>query len=255
MKEKIIAIIPARYASSRFPGKPLVDLGGKSMIQRVVERVQRASLLSEVLVATDDERIVRLVESFGGKAVMTPPELPSGTDRTACAAAGRDADIVVNIQGDEPLIEPEEVDLAAAILIDDPGALMGTLVKKITRLDELENPNTAKVVLDHDRNAVYFSRSPIPFVRDVADRSRWFQAFPMYKHVGIYCYRKEFLLRFASWPPSFLEKAEKLEQLRVIEKGFRIKTAETSFEPVCVDTPADAERVRQLILKKMIRSG
>jgi 3-deoxy-manno-octulosonate cytidylyltransferase (CMP-KDO synthetase) len=250
MKEKIIAIIPARYASTRFPGKPLVDLCGKSMIQRVVERVQRASLLSEVLVATDDERIVRVVESFGGKAVMTPSELPSGTDRTAFAAAGKDADIVVNIQGDEPLIEPGEVDLAAAILIDDPGAVMGTLVKKITRFDELENPNTAKVVLDHDRNAVYFSRSPIPFVRDVADRSRWAQAFPMYKHVGIYCYRKEFLLRFASWPPSSLEKAEKLEQLRVIEKGFRIKTAETSFEPVCVDTPEDAERVRRLIAEK-----
>jgi 3-deoxy-manno-octulosonate cytidylyltransferase (CMP-KDO synthetase) len=247
MDMKIIAVIPARYASSRFPGKPLADLGGKPMIQRVVERVQRASLLSEVLVATDDERIFRAVESFGGKAAMTPSELPSGTDRVAFAVKDMDADIVVNVQGDEPLIEPDEVDLAAGILVDDPGAVMGTLVKKITRLDELENANTAKVVLDQGRNAVYFSRSAIPFVRDEADRSRWFQEFPMYKHVGIYSYRKDFLLRFAGWPPSFLEKAEKLEQLRVIEKGYRIKTAETSFEPVCVDTPADAERIRFLL--------
>ncbi|HEX9934698.1 MAG TPA: 3-deoxy-manno-octulosonate cytidylyltransferase [bacterium] len=248
MGQKIIGMIPARWASTRFPGKPLVDLCGKPMIQHVFERARRADLLSEVWVVTDDERIFRAVESFGGKAVMTPSDLPSGTDRIARAARSTDADIVVNIQGDEPMIEPDEVNLVAGILIDDPKAVMGTLVKKITRLEELESPNTAKVILDENRNAIYFSRSPVPFVRDREDRAEWFHAAVLYKHVGIYSYRKDFLLTYAGWPPSFLEKTEKLEQLRAIEKGVRIKTAETSFEPVCVDEPEDAERVREILL-------
>lgn len=246
-KPKVIGMIPARYASSRLPGKPLIDFGGKTMIQRVFERVRSAKLLSDVLVATDDIRIYDHVLSFGGKAVMTPTELTSGTDRIAHAAKHLDADIVVNIQGDEPLIEPEEADLVARILIEDPHAVMGTLVKRITRLDELESTGTAKVVLDENGYAVYFSRSPIPFIRDESDRSQWFRRFVLFKQVGIYSYRKDFLLQFAGWPVSNLENMEKLEQLRAIEKGFRIKTALTDSEPVCVDTPEDVERVRRLL--------
>jgi 3-deoxy-manno-octulosonate cytidylyltransferase (CMP-KDO synthetase) len=248
-RSKIIGMIPARYASSRLPGKPLIDLCGKTMIQRVFERVSRAALLSEVIVATDDERIFKSVRSFGGKAVMTPPELASGTDRIAYAAGTMDmeADIIVNIQGDEPLIEPDDVDSAAAILVENPRVVMGTLVKKITRSEELESPNTAKVVLDENGFAVYFSRSPIPFVRDEPDRSRWFDRYVFYKHVGIYSYRKDFLLQYSEWPPSSLEQMEKLEQLRAIEKGFRIKTAETGHESVCVDTPDDVDHVRNLL--------
>lgn len=251
----MIGMIPARYASTRLPGKPLIDLCGKPMIQRVVERASRASLLSEVIVATDDQRIFDAVNTFGGKAVMTPSALASGTDRIAHAAKEMDADIIVNIQGDEPLIEPEEVNLAARILLDDAEAVMGTLVKKITRLEDLESPNTAKVILDENGCALYFSRAPVPFVRDVPMRSDWLQQQAHYKHIGIYSFRKAFLMQFAGWPVSQLEKLEQLEQLRAIGRGFRIKTAETCFEPVCVDTLEDAERVRQILTEHVETTG
>jgi 3-deoxy-manno-octulosonate cytidylyltransferase (CMP-KDO synthetase) len=252
---KIIGVIPARYASTRLPGKPLVDLCGKPMIQRVYERVLRAELPSDVLVATDDDRIFNAVSSFGGKAVMTPPDLASGTDRLAFVAGNLEADVFINIQGDEPLIDPSDVDRVAGILLDDSRAAMGTLIRKISSLEELESPNTAKVVLDQDGYAVYFSRSAVPHVRDEADRAQWFKRHILYKHVGLYSYRKDFLLQFAGWPPSELEKMEKLEQLRAIEHGFRIKTAEAEFEPVCVDTAEDAERVRRILEESGESSG
>jgi len=220
------------------------------MIQWVVERVREASLISRVLVATDDRRIYDCVCGFGAEGVMTPVEIPSGTDRVAFAAKDLDVDIVVNIQGDEPFIEPEEVDQAVRLLIENDQAVMGTLVKKITRSEELESPNTAKVVLNQQNEAIYFSRSPIPFCRDIDARNDWMMSQPYYKHVGIYSYRKTFLIRFAGWRPTPLEQIEMLEQLRVLEKGYSIQVAETHFEPMCVDTPEDLERARQLAKEK-----
>jgi 3-deoxy-manno-octulosonate cytidylyltransferase (CMP-KDO synthetase) len=250
-KKEIIGVIPVRYGSSRFPGKPLADICGKPMIQRVYERSCQASMLSTVLVATDDVRIFKIVESFGGEAVMTPKAIPSGTDRVAFVAKGHNADIVVNIQGDEPFIEPKEIDSVAQILLDDESAMMGTLVKRITRIEELTSPNTAKVIIDQNGYALYFSRSPIPNYRDNADYSEWIQNHTYYKHVGIYSYRKSFLMDYSRWEPTPLEMIEKLEQLRALERGFKIKVAETSAEPVCVDTPKDLERVRQMICEEL----
>ena len=249
-----IGVIPARYDSSRFPGKPLVDLIGKSMIQRVSERASEARSLSRVLVATDDARIRDAVLAFGGEAVMTPSGIPSGTDRMAFVAKNLEAELFVNIQGDEPLIEPDEIDMVVRILADDAGADVGTLVKRIDRVDELESPNTAKVALDAAGYALYFSRSPIPHFRDETDPGAKIRKHPYWKHIGIYSFRREFLLQYARWEPTPLERAEKLEQLRVLERGCRIKTAETPFEPVCVDTPADAERVRNLLKQNPIHA-
>jgi len=244
---KIVGIIPARYESSRFPGKPLVDIAGKPMIQRVVERANSASLLSKVIVATDDVRIQEHVLGFGGECVMTTKEIQSGTDRAALVANDLDADIVINIQGDEPLIEPDEIDQVAKILIENKDVLMGTLVKRITNCDDLINPNTAKVIMDTNGNAIYFSRSPIPFYRDIQDKEKWLEKHTYFKHVGIYSYRKDFLLKFSTWRPSILEKAEKLEQLRALEMGYQIHVTETTYEPICVDTPEDLEKVREII--------
>jgi 3-deoxy-manno-octulosonate cytidylyltransferase (CMP-KDO synthetase) len=242
-----VGVIPARYASSRLPGKPLVDLAGKPMILRVWERARLAKSLSRVLVATDDERIATVVRKAGGEAVMTSPDLPSGTDRMAAAARSIDAEIFVNIQGDEPLVEPDEIDSVVGILETDPAVSVGTLVKPITEAEELKSPNTAKVVVDGDGYALFFSRSPIPFCRDGSGPEDWIRRFGYLKHIGIYGFRKPFLLEFAGWPPGALESVERLEQLRVLERGYRIKTAVTRFEPVCVDTPEDVERVRILI--------
>ena len=216
------------------------------MIQWVVERAKRASLITRVLVATDDRRIYDCIQESGGEVVMTPGGIPSGTDRVAHVAKDLDFEIIINIQGDEPFIEPEEVDQAARILIENEHAVMGTLVKKITSIEELENPNTAKVVVNEKNDSLYFSRSPIPFFRNNNNMSHWLKNNIYYKHVGIYSYRKQFLLQFASWEPTHLEKSEKLEQLRVLEKGYPIKVAETDFEPFCVDTPEDLERARRL---------
>ena len=220
------------------------------MIQWVVERVREASLISRVLVATDDRRIYDRVCGFGAEGMMTPVDIPSGTDRVAFAAKDLDVDIVVNIQGDEPFIEPEEVDQAARLLIENDQAVMGTLVKKITQSEELESPNTAKVVFNEHNEVIYFSRNPIPFCRDIDNRNDWMMRHTYYKHVGIYSYRKTFLIRFAGWRPTPLEQIEMLEQLRVLEKGYSIQVAETHFEPVCVDTPEDLERARQLAEEK-----
>ncbi len=250
-----VGVIPARYASSRFPGKPLIDLAGKTMIQRVFERASRASRLGRVLVATDDRRIYDAVMGFCGEAVMTPADCPSGTDRMAFVAASVEADLFVNIQGDEPLIEPDEIDRVVRLLEEDPDADVATLVKRISSASELTSPNTAKVVLDENGYALYFSRLPVPAVRGESVPDRALRGHVYWKHIGIYGYRKPFLMRFAGWRPTPLESAEQLEQLRVLEKGGRIRTAETRFEPVCVDTPEDADAVRALLGGSSVRGG
>jgi 3-deoxy-manno-octulosonate cytidylyltransferase (CMP-KDO synthetase) len=244
---KIAAIIPARYASTRFPGKALADIMGKPMVQHVYERTCRASLVSQTIVATDDERIASAVRAFGGRVELTSQDHDTGTDRLAEVAARLDADLIVNVQGDEPLIEPAMIDQAIRPLAEDSTIQMGTLKTRITSLHDFLSPNVVKVVTDQSDNALYFSRSPLPNFRD-----RWHdlkdEAFSSgkllcYKHVGLYVYRRDFLIRFASLLPTPLELAEKLEQLRALEHGFRIKVMETEFSCVGVDTPADLEKV------------
>lgn len=222
------------------------------MIQWVYERASQATVLSKILVATDDERIFKIVKAFGGEVMLTPKAIPSGTDRVAFVAKGLDADIVVNIQGDEPFIEPEEIDLVAEILLHDETAVMGTLVKRITQVEELTSPHTAKVIVDPSGYALYFSRSPIPNYRNSSDFFEWIRSHVYYKHVGIYSYRKCFLLDYTQWEPTPLEQIEKLEQLRALEHGYKIKVAETTAEPVCVDTPEDLQRVRRMVDKNLI---
>jgi 3-deoxy-manno-octulosonate cytidylyltransferase (CMP-KDO synthetase) len=244
---KITAIIPARYASTRFEGKALADILGKPMVQHVYERTAKASLVSEVIVATDDERIVAAVKAFGGHAEMTDRGHETGTDRLAEVAARLDSDIIVNVQGDEPLIEPAMIDQAIRPLLDDPTVPMATLKSRIKSLHDFLSPNVVKVVTDGAGCALYFSRSPLPFFRDkwndLKDDSFAAGKLLCYKHVGLYVYRREFLLRYAQMPPTTLELAEKLEQLRVLEDGYRIRVVETEFESIGVDTPADLEKV------------
>jgi len=242
---RVIGIIPARYASTRFPGKPLADILGKPMIQHVYERARNARTLQRLLVATDDQRITQAVASFGGEAVMTSPEHPTGTDRLAEAAAPLDVDLVVNIQGDEPLINPEVIDAAAAPLIEDPSIPMGTLMSRITDPADLHDPNVVKVVADLHGFALYFSRALIPYARGGKTGDALY-----YYHPGLYVYRKDFLLKYAALAPTPLEQTEKLEQLRALEHGYRIKVVETTHRPVSVDTPADLEHVKRLMQKQ-----
>lgn len=242
--KRVIAVVPARYGSVRLPGKPLADIGGKPMIQHVVERVRRASLVDDVIVATDDERIEAAVLRFGGKAVMTDPALPTGTDRIAAVALGLPEDIVVvNVQGDEPLIHPAMVDEAVRPLLADPRVNVATLVQRLRDPADLENPAVVKVVLDHQMNCLYFSRSAIPFARDIP-AGEWLQHTPYWKHVGLYAFRRASVLAFTSLEQTPLERAEKLEQLRILEHGERIRASVTEHESIPVDTPADLERVR-----------
>jgi 3-deoxy-manno-octulosonate cytidylyltransferase (CMP-KDO synthetase) len=242
-----VAIVPARYASERLPGKPLADIGGKPMIQHVCERAARAKRVARVIVATDDERIAAAVRSFGGEAVMTRSDLQSGSDRIAVVARMiPEAEIIVNVQGDEPLIEPEMIDEAVAPVEADRTLQVATLVSRITDPGELANPAIPKVVLDRAGFALYFSRAAIPFLRDLPPE-RWLEAGIFYRHVGLYVYRRDFLLRFASLGQTPLEQAEKLEQLRILEHGIRIKATVTSYRSISVDTPADLERVRMLV--------
>lgn len=244
----IVAIIPARYGSTRLPAKPLVDLCGKPMIQRVVGQAQRCGLINRVIVATDDERIASAVRSFGGEVAMTNAEIRTGTDRIAAVAESLpDADIIVNVQGDEPLIAPQMIDEAIRPVINDTSLQAATIVKRITDPDELKNPNTVKVVLDGDGNGIYFSRSPIPHLRENVPVEQWLLRQTYYKHFGLYVFRRNFLLKFSQWPESALEKAEKLEQLRIIEHGHRIRAVVTEYDSFPVDTPDDAERLRQII--------
>ncbi len=244
---KILAIIPSRYASQRLPAKSLADIHGKPMVQHVYERAKQSQLLTEVIVATDDARIESAVKKFGGRAVMTPATLQSGSDRIAFAARSIEADIVVNVQGDEPLIDPKVIDQAVQLLLDDETAVVGTAVKKISSLDDLLTPSVVKVVLDKNHYALYFTRSLVPFVRDSAEVTQWLKHAVFYKHFGIYAYRSAFLQVFTSLAPTPLEQTEKLEQLRILENGYRIKAAITELDSIPVDTQEDLEKVRKRI--------
>lgn len=250
----IVAIIPARFASTRLPGKPLSDIHGQPMVQRVYDRVRRASCVTRVLVATDDERIVRAVRGFGGEVVLTSPDHASGTDRLAEAAAALDADVVVNVQGDEPLLDPAAIDAVVQPFAEDASLPMATVSVPLRSLADMLSPTVVKVVADARGNALYFSRSPIPFVRDggPADaRSAAERAVALglaRQHVGLYAYRKDALLRFAALPRSPLEEAEGLEQLRALAAGMAIRVVpREGAAGRAVDTPADLEEVRLLI--------
>jgi len=239
---KVLGIIPARYASSRFPGKPLVDIAGKSMIQRVYEQAKKCSLLSDVIVATDDGRIFEHVIEFGGVCAMTADH-QSGTDRCAeVAGKHQKYDIIINIQGDEPYIEPEQI----ARLINcftTPDVQIATLIKRIKTAEELHNSSSPKVVVNKLDEAVYFSRSALPHIRGEEPKN-WLDFYPYFKHIGIYGYRADVLQQITKLPVSALEKAEGLEQLRWIENGYRIKVAETELETYAIDTPADLELLK-----------
>ena len=242
---KFMAIIPARYASTRFPGKPLAVLGGKTVIQRVYEQV--SSLLDEVYVATDDERIFQAVEVFGGRAVMTRSDHKSGTDRIEEAAEkiGSQADVIINVQGDEPFIQPSQIKTLMQ-LFDAPETQIGTLGKRFENIEGVENPNSPKIVTDNRGFALYFSRSPIPFVRG-KERSEWLANYPFLKHLGIYAYRSEVLREVTQLPQGNLEKAESLEQLRWLENGYRIRVGLTDVETVGIDTPEDLKRAEEFL--------
>ncbi len=242
---KIIGIIPARYASTRFPGKPLALIAGKPLIQHVVERCQAAKSLSEVIVATDDTRIWEATQNFC-TTEMTAVDHPSGTDRLAEVAERYACDAVINIQGDEPLIDPAVIDSVAAALTN---AEMSTAATPIREIDEYDNPNVVKVVVNSGGQAVYFSRRTIPYLRDAANRSAKEQlaAFPFLKHIGIYGYRRATLLRLVKFPVSALEAAEKLEQLRALENGIPIAVVRVVYDSIGVDLPGDVARVEKLL--------
>ena len=246
-RDVIVAVIPARYGSTRFPGKSLVMIQGKSMIQRVYERTKQSQLIDRVIVATDDERIMKVVLLFGGEAIMTSPDHSTGTDRIAEVASRLECDIVVNVQGDEPLIHPEMIDQAIKPLADDPSIPMSTLCRKIENHEEAFDPNVVKVVFDKNGFALYFSRAPIPWDRDGwAGKNSWKELRlngPMYKHIGLYVYRKDFLLQYARMPQTTLEALEKLEQLRALDHGYRIKTVLTQHDSFGVDIPGDLSKI------------
>ena len=244
MKREIVCIIPSRYESSRFPGKPLADLCGKPMIQHVYERVAQAKAVPYVAVATDDSRIYDAVRKFGGNAVMTAVTHRSGTDRIAEAVRSLNlpADaVVVNIQGDQPIFEPVQVDEVVRPLIDDPTVVMSTLIYKIVLDEEITHPHAVKVVFDSEQNALYFSRATIPYVRDKNLKADY------YKHHGIYAYRRDFLDTFTRLPEGRLEKLEALEQLRALEYGYKIKVVITAFDSVEVDNRQELEKVRKIL--------
>lgn len=238
---KILCVIPARYSSTRLPGKPLADIGGKPMIQHVFERAKQAKRPAAVIVATDHQLVYDAVQAFGGQAMLTSPEHPTGTDRLAeVAQSFADVDIVINVQGDEPLIAPEVIDLLAGAFDHNPQLNMATLMTEMEE-NEYPIPNAVKVVTDLQGYALYFSRSLIPFPRVRH------QDLKVYKHIGIYAYRRDFLLKYAKLKPTPLERAESLEQLRALEYGYRIKVLETNFKSVGVDTMEDLERVNQIL--------
>lgn len=241
---KVLCIIPARYASTRLPGKPLSLIAGKPMIQRVYERACQAQLPDEVVVATDSELVKQAVDGFGGKAVMTSPDHPSGTDRLAeVALLYPDVDIIVNVQGDEPMIPPEIIDRLAAALSEDETLQMATM-KVLMQEEDYANPAAVKVVTDQNGYALYFSRSLMPYPRNRPEDYR------VFKHVGIYAYRRGFLLKYAALAPTPLERAESLEQLRALENGYKIKVLESDFQGIGVDTPEDLAAVNALFARK-----
>jgi 3-deoxy-manno-octulosonate cytidylyltransferase (CMP-KDO synthetase) len=240
---KIVVVIPARYASTRLPGKPLVSLAGKPLIQRVYERAKLATRVDRVLVATDDERIVKAVKRFGGEARMTRSDHRTGTERVAEVAAHEPGDVFVNVQGDEPLLDPAAVDTAVTSLLEEPVAAISTVATPITAPADIMDPNVVKTVLDFDGNALYFSRAPVPWVRDTAGKIQVRHL----KHLGLYVFQRDALLEYPTLPQGELERIEQLEQLRWLENGWKIRVAEVEHDAVSVDVPEDVARVEKLL--------
>ena len=246
---KATAIIPARYASSRFPGKPLALIKGLPMIQHVCHQVSKAATVDQVIVATDDERITAVVRAFGGEVVMTRADHPTGTDRLAEVAERLDAELIVNVQGDEPLIDPRMIDQAVQPMLDNPKLKMGTLAGRIDQIEDFYSPNVVKVVKDKDNLALYFSRAPIPWPRDLSEEqlATRLDRVALFRHIGLYVYRRDFLLAYPQLEATPLEGLESLEQLRALESGVKLYVAETEFSCHGVDTPEDLERVSRLM--------
>lgn len=247
MKIRTLGVIPARYGAQRFPGKPLARIAGLPLVQRVYQQARQATRLDEVIVATDDTRILEVVEGFGGTAVLTSPDCPSGTDRAAEAARQYACDWVVNIQGDEPLLKPAMIDQLVAGVQEAPECVMGTLARPIESAEVWANPNVVKVVIGARGNALYFSRCPLPYAREAGGG---FVPGVAHKHIGIYAYRKDFLLKFVAWPPSPLERTERLEQLRVLENGFAIRVWITPHDSIGVDCPEDVKLVEEILARQ-----
>jgi 3-deoxy-manno-octulosonate cytidylyltransferase (CMP-KDO synthetase) len=243
---KVLAVIPARYGSTRLPGKPLSLIAGQPMIQRVVERARQAQHVTRTVVATDDERIQKAVEGFGGEAVMTRLDHRSGTDRVAEVAAHITAEIYVNIQGDEPLVDPGTIDAIVAAMIEDEAVHIATPCAAILQPNDIMDPNIVKVVRDFDGNGLYFSRAPVPWIRDSAKEV----AARHWKHLGLYAFRRDALLEFPTLPPGELERIEQLEQLRWLENGFQIRVVETDYDAISVDVPADIDRVERILKER-----
>ncbi|HKV25427.1 MAG TPA: 3-deoxy-manno-octulosonate cytidylyltransferase [Candidatus Acidoferrum sp.] len=243
IEPSVVIVIPARYASTRLPGKPLVSLSGKPMIQRVYERAKLATRAQRVIVATEDERIVKAVESFGGEARMTRPDHRTGTERVAEVAAHEKGDVFVNVQGDEPLLDPASVDTAVSSLLEEPAASIATVATPIRTPADIMDPNVVKAVLDFDGNAIYFSRAPIPWVRDSAGKIQVRHL----KHLGLYVFQRDALLEYPTLPQGELERIEQLEQLRWLENGWKIRVAEVEHDAVSVDVPEDVARVEKLL--------
>ena len=243
-RPNVIVVIPARYGSTRLAGKPLISLAGKPMIQRVYERAKMAERVDQVIVATDDERIVKAVEGFGGQARMTRPDHRTGTERVAEVAAHVEGDVFVNVQGDEPLLDPAAVDTAVGALLEEPAASVGTVAVPIKTPGDIMDPNVVKTVLDFDGNALYFSRAPVPWVRDTASKIQVRHL----KHLGLYVFQREALLEYPTLPQGELERIEQLEQLRWMENGWKIRVAEVEHDAVSVDVPEDVARVEKLLL-------
>ena len=242
---KVVVVIPARYGSTRLPGKPLVSLNGKPMIQRVYERAKSARRVDRVIVATDDDRIVKTVTSFGGEARMTRPDHRTGTERVAEVAAHVEGEVFVNVQGDEPLLDPAAVDTAVAALLEEPQAAVATVATPIKVPGDIMDPNVVKVVLDFDDNALYFSRAPIPWVRDTGSTIQVRHL----KHLGLYVFQRVALLEYPTLPQGELERIEQLEQLRWLENGSKIRVAEVEHDAISVDVPEDVARVEKLLQK------
>ena len=240
---KVLIVIPARYASVRFPGKPLAEIAGKPMIQHVVERVKQAQQQVRVVIATEDERILKAAKDFGAEAVMTRPDHKTGTDRVAEVAAHIPADIYINVQGDEPLIDAATIDAVIETMAEDDSIQLATPCSAITHQPDIMDPNVVKAVMDFDGNALYFSRAPIPWVRDTGSKV----AARHTKHIGLYGYRRDALLEFPTLPPGELERVEQLEQLRWLENGFKIRVVETDYDAISVDVPADIAKVEQIL--------
>ena len=242
---KVIVVIPSRYASTRLPGKALVQLAGKPMVQHVYERAKRAQTVHRVMVATDDQRIIDAVTAFGGEARMTRADHRTGTERIAEVAVHEDGDVFVNVQGDEPLIDPVAIDTAVGALLEEPQAQISTVATAIRHAGDIMDPNVVKTVLDFDGNALYFSRAPIPWIRDTQQKLH----VKYWKHLGLYVFQREALLEFPTLPQGELEKIEQLEQLRWLENGWKIRVAEVAHDAVSVDVPEDVARVEKLMQK------